>query len=175
MSNLDRAKIGLGFALQFLLHVGRKINEEPAIQHGLTRNCPQIGVAIRHKTDISIIAKTVQVCELKGMLRRILLPCLVLMLVCGASVYGQTTKNVKLKPPKKAKVEKVKKPPKAPKPPAPKLNSAEKTAQKANQKQIQAQQKAFKKQTEQTAKEVKAQQKAYTKTLRAMEKQAKKR
>jgi type IV secretory pathway VirB10-like protein len=135
---------------------------------------------VRHKTDISIIAKTVQVCELRGMVRRILLSCLVLMFVCCASVYGQTTKTVKIKPPNKAKVEKVKKPPKppkaskAPKPPAPKLTAGEKAAKKANEKQIRAQQKAFKKQTEQTAKGVKAQQKAYTKTLRAMEKQAKK-
>jgi hypothetical protein len=134
-------------------------------------------MVIGHKTDISIIAKTVQVCELRDMVRRILLSCLVLMFVCGASVYGQTTKTVKIKPPKKAKVEKVKKPPKppkAPKPPAPKLTAGEKAAKKANEKQIRAQQKAFKKQTEQTAKEVKSQQKAYTKTLRAMEKQAKK-
>jgi hypothetical protein len=108
------------------------------------------------------------------MIRRILLSCLVLMLVCGASVYGQTTKSVKVKPPKKAKVEKVKKPPKAPKSPAPKLTAGEKAAKKASEKQIRAQQQAFKKQTEQNAKQVRAQQKAYTKTLRAMEKQSKK-
>jgi hypothetical protein len=47
------------------LRVRGKIDKKPAIQHGLTRNGPQIGVAVRHKTDISIIAKMVQVCELK--------------------------------------------------------------------------------------------------------------
>ena len=174
ITHLDAVEIGLGFGPQFLLRAGRKINKEPPIQHGLTRNCPQVGMAIRHKLDISIVAKTMQVCELRDMFRRILLSSFVLMLVCGASVYGQNTKTVKIKPPKKAKVEPVKKPPKAPKPPAPKLSASEKAVQKTNEKQIREQQKAFKKQTEQKAKETRAQQKAYTKTLRAMEKQSKK-
>ncbi len=99
------------------------------------------------------------------MFRRILLLCLVLMLVGGGSVYGQTStsKTVKLKPPKKAKAPKVKKPPKPSKPPAAKLTAGEKAARKA-----------FKKQNEQTGKQLKSQQKAYTKQLRTAKKQARK-
>ncbi len=130
-------------------------------------------MAVRHKWILTSIAKTAQVCERSGMFRRILLLCLALMLVGGGSVYGQTqtSKTIKLKPPKKAKAPKVKKPPK---PPAPKLTAGEKAAQKANQKQIHTQQKAFKKQNEQTEKQLKSQQKAYTKQLRTAEKQARK-
>ncbi len=76
------------------------------------------------------------------MLRLIVLACMVLILVGGGSVYAQTTKTVKVKPPKKVKVQKVKKPPKLP---ATALTPDETAIRKANEKSIRERKKAFEK------------------------------
>jgi hypothetical protein len=101
------------------------------------------------------------------MFRRIVLACLVLMIAGGASTYAQTHVN----PPKKAKPAKIKtpkvkklKPPKPPKPAA--LTPGEKAIQKANDKNVKQQRKAFEKQNQQRARQFRQQQKAANKAVK---------
>lgn len=101
------------------------------------------------------------------MFRRIVLACLVLMIAGGASAYGQTQSN----PPKKVKPAKIKtpkvkklKPSKPPKPAT--LTPSEKAFQKANDKNVRQQRKAFEKQNHQQARQFKGQQKAAKKAVK---------
>jgi hypothetical protein len=101
------------------------------------------------------------------MLRRIVLGCLVLILAGSGFGYAQTQVN----PPKKVKPAKIKttkvkklKPPKPPKPTA--LTPSEKAIQKANDKNVKQQRKAFEDQNQQQAKQFKEQQKAVKKAVK---------